>query len=264
MTLRAIAGFFVALVIALVARRTRSLATSGAVAATLVGTVAVAAGWNWGALLILYFATSTALSHFGKREKERRTASVVEKSGERDGAQVLANGLPFAVAALGAIVAPLTGWPSDHWLAFGAGSLAASAADTWATEIGTLYGEHPRSILTRRPVEPGTSGGVSIAGQLASVAGAAFVALVVVVTGTPRLFVALLLGGVFGSLTDSLLGATLQARRWCEQCRLETERTIHDCGMPTTHLRGLRALDNDLVNFVSAIAGGLLAASLAR
>ena len=52
---RLAAGLLAAAAIALVARRAGSLSTSGAIAATLVGTAAVAAGWHWGALLVVYF-----------------------------------------------------------------------------------------------------------------------------------------------------------------------------------------------------------------
>jgi len=248
MTLRVVLGFIIAAAIALFARRTRSLSTSGAIAAVVVGTVAVAAGWNWGLLLILYFASSTALSHFGRAEKERRTSSIVEKGGERDAIQVLANGLVFAIGA------------ATHSLALGAGALAASAADTWATEIGTLYGRHPRSILTFRRVAPGTSGGVSLIGTLAAVAGACFIAILV--RDSARIPV--VIGGVAGAFADTLLGATIQSRRWCDACRTETERQIHDCAQPTRALRGLGWLDNDVVNFLATLVGGLLAASLAR
>ncbi|MEO6877867.1 MAG: DUF92 domain-containing protein, partial [Gemmatimonadaceae bacterium] len=61
-----------------------------------------------------------------------------------------------------------------------------------------------------------------------------------------------------------VLGATVQARRWCEPCSMETERTVHRCGATTTARRGLAWLDNDVVNFLSNAAGGLLAALLIR
>ena len=272
MIARACAGFAIAVLIALFARRTRSLAPSGAAAAVIVGTIAVAAGWHWGLVLILYFASSNALSRLGRAEKERRTASIVAKGGERDAAQVLANGLVFAIAAMGMLISP-----SSAWLALGAGSLAASAADTWATEIGTLYGRKPRSILTLRPVRPGTSGGVSLPGLLAALAGATFIALLVVLrreapnvvvlrreAAGDLLFFAITAAGVAGALIDSLLGATIQLRRWCDACSAETERRIHDCGSETKRLRGLGWLDNDMVNLLSNAAGGLLAALLVR
>ena len=164
---RIVIGAAVASFIALLARRARSLSTTGAIAAAVTGTIATAAGTSWAVLLILYFAASTALSRLGRAEKERRTSAVVAKGGERDALQVSANGLVFTIASLGMVL-----HPDAHWLALGAGSLAASAADTWATEIGTLYGGEPRSILTGRRLTAGTSGGISTAGTVASVAGA--------------------------------------------------------------------------------------------
>jgi uncharacterized protein (TIGR00297 family) len=172
----------------------------------------------------------------------------------------LANGATFAVAALVATIRP-----DIRWIALGAGSLAASAADTWATEIGTLYGGEPRSILSWRAVPTGTSGGVSAIGTLAALAGAVFVALVVAALGWPSTVARnVMIGGVAGALVDSLLGATMQSRRWCDVCERETERTVHDCGTSTRHRRGFVWLDNDLVNFLSNAAGGLIAAILTR
>ena len=264
MTLRLLLGAAIAAIIAIFARRARSLSTTGAAAAFAIGTIAAAAGMNWAVLLILYFATSTVLSRVGRVQKERRTSTVVEKGGERDAVQVLANGLVFALAALGMVA-----HPDARWLALGAGSLAASAADTWATEIGTLYGGDPRSILTGRRLAPGTSGGVSLAGTAASVAGAAFVALVAAIgNGASDARIAhagaVFLGGVAGSLVDSVVGAMMQSRRWCQTCQCETERMLHDCGSATTPCRGLRWIDNDAVNFLSTLVGGLLAASILR
>lgn len=259
-------GALVAATIAVIARRARSLTMSGAIAAAVAGTLAVAVGWSWGVTLILYFASSTLLSRLGRMEKEQRTHTIVAKGGERDAWQVLANGGVFLLAAIGALV-----HPQVNWIALGAGALAASAADTWATEIGTLYGGPPRSILTGRRVETGTSGGITLAGTLSSIAGAAFIALVVVITGAAGKSVsawhttrAILLGGIIGALADSVLGATMQSRRWCDTCQHETERAVHHCGAPTAARRGIAWLDNDAVNFASTVVGGLLAAFLAR
>lgn len=260
MILRALAGLLLATFVSVVARKARSLTVGGAIAATVIGTVAVAAGWNWGALLIIYFASSTLLSRSGRSLKEARTASIVAKGGERDAVQVLANGATFAGAAIAMLV-----HPDVRWIALGAGSLAAAAADTWATEIGTLYGGEPRSILTGRRVPAGTSGGISPIGTLAAVSGAMFIAILVKLFGsTAAVARHVALGGVVGALLDSLLGATLQARRWCATCAHETERAVHSCGTATRPLRGWAWLDNDLVNFLSNAAGGLLAAFLSR
>jgi uncharacterized protein (TIGR00297 family) len=257
---RILIGFVAAALIAGVARRFGALTLGGAVAATAVGTLAVAAGWNWGVLLIVYFVSSTALSRVGRARKEARTSSIVKKGGARDAVQVLANGALFAGAAVAMIVRP-----HAQWVALGAGALAASAADTWATEVGTLSRGEPRTILGWRRVPAGTSGAVSLPGTLAMFAGAAFIALVVIILGwTPSLAARVALGGVFGAVFDTLLGALVQARRRCDACNRETERELHDCGQPTRHTGGLAWLDNDLVNFVSGAVGGLLAALVAR
>jgi uncharacterized protein (TIGR00297 family) len=255
---RATIGFLLAALIALAGRLARSLSPSGAIAATIVGTISVAAGWTWGALLIVYFAASTALSHLGRAQKESRTASLIEKGGARDAAQVLANGATFAVAALFVLIEP-----DARWIALGAGSLAASAADTWATEIGTLYGGSPRSILTWRVIPVGTSGGMSLIGTLAAIVGAVFVALAAAALGwTWAVCRSVMIGGFAGALFDSLLGATVQTRRWCDACNRETERLVHDCGAQTRTRRGVSWMNNDIVNLLSNIVGGLLATTL--
>jgi uncharacterized protein (TIGR00297 family) len=243
-----------AAIVALAARRLRALSTSGAVAATLVGAMAVAAGWSWGILLIAYFVAASALSKLGERRKAELAGSIIEKNDQRDARQVLANGGVCALAAFGFLV-----WHSPQWYALGIGALAASAADTWATEIGILAGRDPVSIVSGRPVPAGTSGGVSLVGMLASVGGALFIAEGAALARWPVPFTAVALGGLAGAVADSLLGATLQTRRWCDACAKSTERSVHDCGRLTRRTGGLRGLDNDAVNAVCSSVGALVA-----
>jgi uncharacterized protein (TIGR00297 family) len=258
--LRTAAGLALAAAIAAVARRQRTLDRSGAIAAIVVGTVAVAAGWRWGVLLIAFFVTSTALSRLRAAAKARRLHTVVAKGGERDAVQVLANGGPFALAAALSLLTPWIGWS-----AAGVGALAAAAADTWGTEIGTLAARPPRLITTGRPVPVGTSGGVTLPGLLATLAGALFAALLVWLLGWPPVVAgAALAGGVAGALADSLLGALCQVRRWCGPCGTATERTIHPCGAVTTRVGGVSWMDNDIVNVLSGIAGAAVALLVAH
>ncbi len=258
LTLRLALGGLLATGIALAARRAGSLAPGGAAAAVAVGTLCIAAGWSWGILLLAFFFASSALTRLGSSRKEAAVGGIVAKGGERDARQVLANGGLFAAAAVGSILLP-----SEGWLVFGAGALAAAASDTWATEIGTLFGGRPRSITSGRVVPPGTSGGVTLAGTTAAIAGAAFVAGLAWMLGWPRA-TAILAGGVVGSTIDSLLGATIQSRRWCDRCGVGTERELHSCGASTRHAGGLARLDNDAVNLASALAGALAALLVAR
>lgn len=246
------------------ARATGALTASGAAVATVVGAAAVAAGWAWGALVVLYFVASSALSRAGRAEKARRTRGIVAKDGARDARQVLANGGVFAVCAI-AIAAK--GGAAGHAVPLAAaGALAASTADTWATEVGTLLGGTPRGLLTLRPVPAGTSGAVSLAGTVAMVGGALFVALAARALSLSHVGGAVAIvasAGCAGAVVDSLLGATVQERRWCDACSCATERGRHDCGAATRHAGGVRGLDNDVVNLAATLAGAVTATLLA-
>src|SRR5687768_3543145 len=175
---RLIAGILLAIAIAGLARHQKALSTSGAVAAVVVATACVAAGWGWGIILIVFFVAGTAVSRIGGKAKRLATGDVVEKGSARDAWQVFANGGPFAAAAIASIV-----WPSHVWQIAGVGAIAASSADTWATEIGTLSSQMPRSILGFQPVPTGTSGGVTWLGMCAAIGGALLIAMVALLAG---------------------------------------------------------------------------------
>jgi uncharacterized protein (TIGR00297 family) len=256
-------GFLLAILIALLAWRVGSLSKSGAWAAVLSGGLIFGlGGFPWATLLLTFFISSSALSRaFGKRKAS--LAEKFAKGNQRDWGQVLANGGLGAVLAIGFFIAPQQEW---IWLAF-AGAMAAVNADTWSTELGVLSSVLPRLITNGREVERGTSGGVSLAGTLAAMGGAALVA-VAAVSFPPyqnwllRLGI-IILGGVIGSLFDSVLGASLQAIYWCPSCSKETERhPTHICGSATERLRGWRWLNNDMVNFACSMMGAFVAAGL--
>jgi uncharacterized protein (TIGR00297 family) len=255
---RALAGLLLAGALAFGARAVRALSRGGAIAALAVGTAATIAGWGWATILIAFFLSSTALSRFKRAKREARIGRIVEKGDERDAYQVLANGGVFAAAAL---VASATG--QLPWAAAALGALAAAAADTWATEVGTLAGGLPRSIVSLRSLPPGTSGAVTVPGTVASIAGAAFIASVAYLTSTTSASIAVFVGGVVGSLADSFVGATVQERRWCDGCSEPTERRTHSCGRTTRIVGGIPGARNDFVNVVCTLVGAAVAALLA-
>jgi uncharacterized membrane protein len=61
---------------------------------------------------------------------------------------------------------------------------------------------------------------------------------------------------------DSLLGATVQAQFYCHSCRKGTEQRTHRCGTKTIRSSGLDFVDNDVVNMLSSVFGGVAAAVL--
>ncbi len=254
---RGAVGLLLAVVVVAAARKTRTLSTSGAVAAVLTGTITMAAGWSWGFLLIGLFVTGTALSRFGESKKNQRVRTIVAKGGERDWIQVAANGGVFVAAALASLL-----FPDAKWQIAGIGALAASAADTWSTEIGTLSGVMPRLIISGRKVPAGTSGGITLSGTLGAVAGAACAGVGARLAGWTTPIMVIIVAGTAGAIADSLLGATIQTRRWCAQCGMSTERDIHVCGAQTTHAGGIAGFGNDAVNFASTLIGAMTALML--
>jgi len=236
--------------VSIAAWRLGALSASGAVAGTVIGGVVFGTG-GFGAALVLvtFFISSSALSLLAPRGE--RSA--------RDAWQVLANGSVAAVAIA------LTEFHPMARVAF-LGATAAATADTWATEIGVRLGKTPRSILSLRRQEPGSSGAVSIPGTLAAAAGALAVGgagywLMAGISGLE--LVAVSLGGLLGSILDSLLGAGLQARYKCSLCAMFPEVARHGgCSERATRLSGVPGLDNDAVNWLATAAGAALAVLL--
>lgn len=256
-------GFVLAVIIAVLAYRFRSLSRSGALAATLVGTIIFGlGGLPWAILLLTFFISSSGLSRAFKKRK-RGLNEKFSKGSQRDAGQVFGNGGLATLFAGLSVFFPGELWP---WLAFAA-SLAAVNADTWATELGVLSPRPPRMMTNlTKVVEKGTSGGISLFGTFAALAGSGLIAILAgtlsPVPLTPlnwfsfTLWVAF--AGLAGSFVDSFLGATIQAIYLCPTCQKETERhPEHTCGTGTSLKRGYPWLDNDWVNFACGLGGAL-------
>lgn len=239
--------------IAIVALRIRLLTIDGAIAAMVVGAAALFAGISWAVLLLFFFTTSTILSRWRAAERDLLVRPVIAKEGARDAVQVLVNGGLFAAAAILS-----TRGDAYTFQAIAAGAIAASTSDTWSTEVGTVLGGTPTTIFSRRQVAPGTSGAISFYGSLAAIIGALAVAIVTAALGWPVPLLAVFAGGLAGSVTDSVLGATVQERRWCPKCDAPTERRNHSCGTTSVHRGGIRGYNNDVVNFAGTIAGAVV------
>ncbi len=261
MIVNLVMAFLISTVIVALAVWRGSLSNSGAAGALIVGTITFGlGGWVWGVLLGVFFVSSSLLSHFKENEK-RTAAEKFEKGHRRDVGQVIANG------GLGALLALLSAlFPSPLWFFLFVGVMATVTADTWATELGTLSKKPPRLITSGEVVDVGTSGGVSLLGTAVSLVGGLLIGLVAGLLQRTRgekvlgrAALAGALGGLTGSLVDSLLGATVQQIYYCDTCQKDTERKIHKCGTVTRPLRGWTWLNNDLVNLISSVFGGLVA-----
>lgn len=212
-----------ATIVSVIARRKHWLTPGGTIAATLIGTIVFGfGGWRMAALLLMFFVSSSLLTRLHAARKLHP-----EHRRGRTAGQVLANG---TIAALAAIWYSITLSP----VAFAAftGAIAASTADTWATEIGLLSTAAPRLITTWAKVPLGTSGAVTLLGTIGGIAGAGAIAFTAFYwMKMPVLTI--LAAGVIAMFADSALGATLEGRwPW---------------------------MTNDMVNLISTASGAVIA-----
>jgi uncharacterized protein (TIGR00297 family) len=244
------------LVFAVATWQAQWLSPSGSLAGGLLAASLIALGGAaWAVPAIVFFVLSSLWSRVGSSQKDRAVARS-EKGTVRDAGQVYANG----AVGWGLLITYAVVWEAAplYWGFLGA--FAAAAADTWATELGTMAHGRPLLLTTGRRVPAGTSGAVSGWGTLASAAGAATVALSAWVVAVPAFAhlgpftgLALVTGaGVSGALVDSLLGATVQAQYagptggWSEQ--------------PSGSLvRGVQWMTNDRVNILGTLFGAVAA-----
>ncbi len=176
-----------------------------------------------------------------------------KRRNRRDGWQVLANGGIAALASIGFL------W-TEHtsFLVLFLIVLAASNADTWASEIGPLSKKDP-FLLTGRRVPAGTSGAISILGTTATIVGALFIATAgdLLFDLSTDIWLLVTLGGIMGSLFDTLFGGTVQRKFRCVVCLKETEKRLHH-NQPTLYIKGWKWLGNDGVNFLSSTSAGMI------
>ncbi|WP_134698923.1 DUF92 domain-containing protein [Ammoniphilus sp. YIM 78166] len=256
-----IVGFILSTIIAVLSMRRQSLSQSGMFAAIAVGTIIYSFGsLFWYGVLLAFFISSSALSHF-KKERKKGAENLFAKTGKRDASQVFANG---GLAAILVVLAWLS-VEATGIMYFYLGVMATVNADTWGTEIGVLSKRLPRHILTGKKLIAGVSGGISLLGTFASLLGAFFIGGVATIL---RYLEASVwewqwmaigsIAGLIGAFLDSVLGATVQRMYVCSQCNRETEKAVH-CGESCRPIRGYRFATNDLINALSSLGGGVLA-----
>ncbi len=214
---------------------------------------------------IAFFLSSSLLTKHGYSYKQKIGAA--EPPGGRRWTQVLGAG---GIAALFSLLPSLGLLDTGRATLAALAALAASNADTWAAELGALYGGQPR-LITRpwEKVPPGLSGGVTLAGELGSLAGSTAIALTALAASTlgllqlpPSSVASIALAGYIGELVDSLVGATLQAKYLCPACNKLTDKEVHSCGARTLHIGGIKCFKNETTNIVSTLAASLAALAL--
>ncbi|RZN40101.1 MAG: DUF92 domain-containing protein [Methanophagales archaeon ANME-1-THS] len=218
-----------------------------------IGLLALLAFFLFGNLVTRYKYNAKALLGVAEGNK-----------GMRGIPNVLGNGFaPLVFAVLYAVSVSRWSYPTLFLLGF-SGAVATACADTFSTEIGEAEG-NPRLITTFKKVPVGTSGGVSLPGFGAALLGSALISLVCllfVLSGEePRIltifFLVCLLSGFFGSIADSIFGATIEDKPIYKK-RLQTflqAKSLTKNALPASQFR----LNKHHVNILSTLSGGLFA-----
>ncbi|HTT26420.1 MAG TPA: DUF92 domain-containing protein [Thermoplasmata archaeon] len=191
---------------------------AGLVAAAFGSVIVDLVGFAYLALLVLFVVASVLATRYALEEKQRRNVQEGTK-GERGVSNVLAH-IVVPTALVGSTLLPGLAPPTSALTALYASALAFGAADTFASEFGVLQGR-ALSILTLRPVAPGTNGGISAVGTVWAAVGALTTGVVGyglfrifhVAVGPPAGWIALVaLAGFAACQIDSVLGETLENR----------------------------------------------------
>ncbi|KDQ30335.1 hypothetical protein PLEOSDRAFT_1037635 [Pleurotus ostreatus PC15] len=151
------------------------------------------------------------------------------------------------------------------------GHFACCLGDTLASELGILSQSKPVLITTLKPVPPGTNGGISFGGTLASIIGGAIMGITMAASVILQNFTCAanwftltaecifwgVVGGGGGSMVDSFLGASIQRTVYSEEKKRITE---HGQG---NIISGLNLLSNNQVNLLASLLTSICIAYLA-
>ncbi len=167
---------------------------SGLVAGILFGVIIYSFG-GYPAFLVLlsFFLLGSAVSKIGRARKQVVGAAEGNEDARGAGSVIAKCSLGVLLAILIAMCGSVVNLEREQRiirilleLAFKlayAGAFAAALADTFASELGPLFGKNAIVLTTMKPVPHGTPGGVSIPGILFGILGALLVGLLAFALG---------------------------------------------------------------------------------
>jgi len=260
----------------------KNFSTSGALLALIVGFILTLANYSFFLSLLAFFVSSNRATKY-KEEVKKSQDENCQAGRQRNWVDILcSSGMALELCLLYLIDIGSADLPIDFrhqyrasWFCCAVlGSLAARAGDTWATQIGSVLAwGNPRLITSLSSVPRGTNGGVTFIGLISSFIGGLIIGLAyyigIMVSASSQdlniapdqLLVILIggLGGLLGSIIDSVLGASLQFSGE----DIKTGRIVEVAGQGIVPIAGKMVLDNHSVNVISSILTALLLPKIA-
>lgn len=289
----------------------KSLSPSGAAAAFVIGALILSNELKtFGVSLIVFYLVGSRVTKVGKALKGKLEEGHQE-AGYRSAWQVFCNSFSAFFAAVlwdglfskdsfartllppnlaivartyhSALRCPVDASFGQGWSRFllfaTLGHFACCLGDTMASELGILSKSAPFLITTWRRVPPGTNGGVSALGTLASVAGGVIMGITMSITlimeSSACFAVSSIVlrdflfwgafGGLVGSLLDSLMGATIQRTRFSSRTKriLQDDTIVEPGSNEVETISGINILTNNQINLLSSILTALITGYLA-
>jgi len=260
----------------------KSLSTSGALVALVIGFILGLSHYSFFLCLLAFFTSASKATKF-KADVKQTFEMDFKEGGMRNWLQVLCNGgMALELSLLYLLDIGSADLPVDFrhnyrasWLGMAVlGAIACCNGDTWASELGAVLArKDPFLITTFESVPRGTNGGVTTVGLLSSfvgglVIGVAYYTGIVVASSSADLSLApnqamvILvagLGGLLGSVLDSILGASLQF----SGKNVNTGKITEVAGEDVVPISGKQVLDNHSVNLISSILTALFLPKIA-
>lgn len=197
------------LLVMVISVKKRKLTLDASFTAAMIGLIVLHSAHLKGVAMLMTFFVLSLFATAHKRTIKKKLHPDNRADKGRNSGQVLANG---GIAGLTGLLSSIDPQHRELYLIMMAASIASALADTLSSELGMVYGRRYFNILSLKKDANGLDGVVSIEGLLIGAAGSGIIAFIF--SGFNQVSLIVFAAGIVGNLSDSILGAALERKRW--------------------------------------------------